>query len=189
MKNEHLKEEIEDLQEQKEATQEEVRYIYDQKDEARDKFLTMDEYAKQKNKELATIETKLQKAKQEYKPYKAQEELNQIHELFPMMKEQLRIADLCQKIGFTIEAVRKLLGGITLSIASGKLYSPEHKQYFEVKDAKMKIEKEPDNPNKLRLAINGMDVVEWFRQKYKEVQQRVVANFLQASPKNKGFRL
>ncbi|KAA6320452.1 hypothetical protein EZS27_029777, partial [termite gut metagenome] len=118
-----------------------------------------------------------------------QEELNQIHELFPMMKEQLRIADLCQKIGFTIEAVRQLLKGITLSIASGKLYSSEHKQHFEVKEAIVKIEHEPDNPNKLRLAINGMNVVDWFRQKYKEVQQKIVVNFRQASPKNKGFRL
>jgi hypothetical protein len=149
----------------------------------------MDEYAKQKNKELTTIETKLQKAKQEYEPYKAQEELNQIHELFPMMKEQLRIADLCQKIGFTIEAVRKLLGGITLSIASGKLYSPEHKQYFEVKDAKVKIEHEPDNPNKLRLTINGTNIIDWFKLKYKELQQKVGINSRQVSPKNKEFRL
>jgi hypothetical protein len=143
------------------------------KDEARDKFLAMDEYVRRKDNELTIIETKLQKTKQEYEPYKTQEELNQIHELFPMMKEQLRIADLCQKIGFTIEAVRELFKGITLSIASGKLYSSEHKQYFEVKEAKVKIEKEPDDPNKLRLSINGMNVLEWFRQKYREVQQRI----------------
>ncbi|KAA6321386.1 hypothetical protein EZS27_028958 [termite gut metagenome] len=76
-----------------------------------------------------------------------------------------------------------------MSIASGKLYSPEHKQYFEVKDAKMKIEKEPDNPNKLRLAINEINIVDWFRQKYKEVQQRVVGNTHQVSPESKGFKL
>jgi hypothetical protein len=130
VKNEHLKEEIEDLQEQKEATRKEVRHVYDMKDEARNKFLTMDEYVRRKDDELTVIETKLQKAKQEYDPYKAQEELNLIHELFPMMKEQVRIAALCQKIGFTIEAIRKLLKGITLSIASGKLYSVEHKGKF-----------------------------------------------------------
>ncbi|KAA6335357.1 hypothetical protein EZS27_016395 [termite gut metagenome] len=189
VKNEHLKGEIEDLQEQKEATREEVRHVYDMKDEARDKFLTMDEYVRRKDNELSIIETKLQKAKQDYEPYKAQEELNLIHELFPVMKEQLRIADLCQTIGFTIDAVRQLLKGITLSIASGKLYSVEHKQYFEVKDAKVKIEKELDNPNKLRLAINEMNIVDWFKQKYKEVQQKIGVNFRQALPINKGFRL
>jgi hypothetical protein len=148
----------------------------------------MDEYVRRKDDELTVIETKLQQAKQEYEPYKTQEELNWIHELFPMMKEQLRIAELCQKIGFTIEAVKQLLKGITLSIASGKLYSFEHKQYFEMKDAKMKIEKESDNPNKLRLAINEMNVLDWFRQKYKELQQRIKVNSFNVS-KNKGLGL
>ncbi|KAA6325678.1 hypothetical protein EZS27_025135, partial [termite gut metagenome] len=188
VKNENLKEEIEDLQEQKEATREEVRHVYDMKDEARDKFLAMDEYVRRKDNELTSIETKLQKTKQEYEPYKVQEELNRIHELFPIMKEQLRIAELCQKIGFTIEAVRQLLKGITLSIVFGKLYSPEHKQHFEVKEAKVKIDHEPDNPNKLRLSINGMNIMDWFRQKYKEVQQRIRVNTFNVS-KNKGFRL
>ncbi|KAA6336986.1 Plasmid recombination enzyme [termite gut metagenome] len=189
VKNENLKEDIEDLQEQKEATREEVRHVYDLKDEARDKFLAIDEYVRRKDNELTIIETKLQKAKQEYEPYKAQEELNRIHELFPMMKEQLRIAALCQGVGFTIEAVKQLLRGITIQIHSGKLYSPEHKQYFEVKDAQVKIEKEPDNPNKLRLAINGMNIIDWFKQKYKDIQQRIVANFRQASPKSRRFGL
>ncbi|KAA6327781.1 hypothetical protein EZS27_023260 [termite gut metagenome] len=188
VKNENLKEEIEDLQEQKEATREEVRHVYGMKDEARDKYLAMDEYVRRKDNELISIETKLQKAKQEYEPYRAQEELNLIHDLFPMMKEQLRIAALCQNIGFTIEAVKQLLKGITLSITSGKLYSSEHKQYFEVKDAQVKIEKEPDNPNKLRLAINEMNVLDWFRQKYKELQQRIKVNSFNVS-KNKGLGL
>ncbi|KAA6306757.1 Plasmid recombination enzyme, partial [termite gut metagenome] len=122
VKNENLKEEIEDLQEQKEATQEEVCHVYDLKDEARDKFLAMDAYVRRKDNELSIIETKLQKAKQEYEPYKTQEELNRIHALFPMVKEQLRIANLCQKIGFTIDAVKQLLRGITIPIHSGKLY-------------------------------------------------------------------
>ncbi|KAA6322867.1 Plasmid recombination enzyme [termite gut metagenome] len=189
VKNENLKGEIEDLQEQKEATREEVRHTYDMKDEARDKFLAMDEYAKQKNKELATIETKLQQAKQAYEPYIAQEELNRIHELFPMMKEQLRIAELCRRIGFTIDAVKQLLRGITLSINSGKLYSFEYKQYFEAKEATIKIDHEPDNPNKLRLNINGVNIIDWFKLKYKELQQKIGFSTHQVSPKNKGFRL
>jgi hypothetical protein len=189
VQNENLKEEIEDLQEQKAATREEVRHVYDLKDEARDKFLAMDEYVRRKDNELTSIETKLQKAKQDYEPYRAQEELNLIYELFPMMKEQLRIANLCQKIGFTIEAVKQLLKGITLSIASGKLYSFEHKQYFEVKDSKMKIEKEPDNPDKLRLNLNGMNILEWFREKYQEAQKKFGINGKQEMNKNKGIKM
>ncbi|KAA6323342.1 hypothetical protein EZS27_027212, partial [termite gut metagenome] len=189
VKNENLKEEIEDLQEQKEATMEEVRSIYDQKDEARDKFLAMDEYVRRKDNELTSIETKLQKAKQDYEPYKLQEELNLIHDLFPMMKEQLRIAELCRRIGFTIDAVKQLLRGITLSINSGKLYSFEHKQYFEAKEATIKIDHEPDNPNKLRLNINGTNIIDWFKLKYKELQQRIKINTFVNVSKNKGLGL
>ncbi|KAA6331847.1 Plasmid recombination enzyme, partial [termite gut metagenome] len=191
VKNENLKEEIEDLQEQKEATREEVRHVYDMKDEARDKFLAMDEYVRRKDNELTIIETKLQKTKQEYEPYKVQEELNRIHELFPMMKEQLRIADLCRKIGFTIDAVRELLKGITLSIASGKLYSVEHKQYFEVKDAKVKIDHESDNPDKLRLTINGTNIIDWFKLKYKEFPKAIGIHIkpMRDAEKNKGIKL
>ncbi|KAA6320271.1 Plasmid recombination enzyme, partial [termite gut metagenome] len=123
VKNEYLKGEIEDLQEQKEATKEEVRHVYDMKDEARDKFLAMDEYVRRKDNELSIIEIKLQKAKQDYEPYRAQEELNRIHELFPMMKEQLRIADLCRKIGLAIESIKSLFEGKCLTAKSFSFFS------------------------------------------------------------------
>ncbi|KAA6316228.1 Plasmid recombination enzyme [termite gut metagenome] len=189
VKNENLKEEIEDLQEQKEATKEEVRHVYDLKDEARDKFLAMDEYVRRKDNELSIIETKLQKAKQEYEPYRAQEELNLIHELFPMMKEQLRIADLYRKIGLAIESIKLLFEGKSLTTKSFSFFSPEHNQKFMAEDVRLKIEKEPDNPNKLRLNLNEMNILEWFQQKYKEFQQRIVSNTRQVPLKNKGFRL
>jgi hypothetical protein len=159
------------------------------KDEARDKFLAMDEYVRRKDNELSIIETKLQKARQEYEPYRAQEELNLIHELFPMMKEQLRIADLCQKIGLAIESIKALFEGKSLTAKSFSFFSPEHNQKFMAEDVRLKIEKEPDNPNKLRLAINGMNVIDWFRQKYKEVQQRIGINILQGSKERKVFKL
>jgi chromosome segregation ATPase len=75
VEKEYLKEEVEDLTEQKQEVYGKVRDMYDRKDEAQEKFLAMDEYIRQKNKELTTIETKLVKAKQDYEPYKAQEEL------------------------------------------------------------------------------------------------------------------
>lgn len=48
----------------------------------REKFLDMDKHVRDKKEELATVENKLQKVKQDYEPYKAQEELNLIHSLF-----------------------------------------------------------------------------------------------------------
>ncbi|GHT29149.1 mobilization protein BmpH [Bacteroidia bacterium] len=180
LQNETLKEDIEDLTEQKQEVYGKVRDMYDMKDEAQEKFLAMDEHIQQKNKELATIENKLQKAKQEYEPYKAQEELNLIHELFPMMKENLRIAELCKKIGIGIEYIKMLFSGKTLTAKSFSFFSSEYNQKFTAKDVKLKIEKEQDNSNKLRLTLNGMNILDWFRKKYQEVQKKVV--FL---PKNR----
>ncbi|KAA6330830.1 hypothetical protein EZS27_020505, partial [termite gut metagenome] len=67
-------------------------------------------------------------------------------------------------------------------------FSPEHNQKFTAEDVRLKIEKEPDNPNKLRLNLNGMNILEWFRQKYKEVQQKIDIISRQV-PKSKGFKL
>ncbi|KAA6340297.1 Plasmid recombination enzyme [termite gut metagenome] len=189
VKNEYLKGEIEDLQEQKEATKEEVRHVYDLKDEARDKFLAMDEYVRRKDNELTIIETKLQQAKQEYEPYKVQEELNLIHELFPMMKEQLRIADLCRKIGLAIESIKSLFEGKSLTAKPFSFFSPEHNQKFMAEDVRLKIEKEPDNPNKLRLNLNGMNILEWFKVKYQEVQKKHNTGRKPEINKSKGIKI
>ncbi|MDR2058085.1 MAG: hypothetical protein LBP83_07390 [Dysgonamonadaceae bacterium] len=163
--------------------------MYDRKDEAREKFLDMDRHVKDKTKELTTVETKLQRAQQDYEPYKAQEELNLIHELFPMMKEQLRIAGLCQKIGLAIESIKALLTGKTLAAKSFSFFSPKHNQKFTMEDVKLKIEKMPDNPNKLRLNLNGVDILEWFKQKYQEVQKKFSIGKKLEVNRNKGIKI
>ncbi|GAB6012816.1 MobV family relaxase [Viscerimonas tarda] len=174
LQNETLKEDIEDLTEQKQEVYGKVRDMYDKKDEAQEKFLAMDEHIRQKNNELATIETKLKTAQQDYEPYKAQEELNLIHELFPMMKENLRIAELCRKIGIGIEYIKLLFTGKTLTAKSFSFFSPEHNQKFTAENINLKIEKEQDNPNRLRLTLNEMNILDWFRGKYQEIHRKVV---------------
>jgi hypothetical protein len=106
-----------------------------------------------------------------------------------MMKEQIRIAKLCQRIGLAIESIKALFEGKSLTAKSFSFFSPEHNQKFTAEDVRLKIEKEPDNPNKLRLNFNGMNILEWFQQKYKEFQQRIVDNTRQVPPKSKGLRL
>ncbi|KAA6311523.1 Plasmid recombination enzyme [termite gut metagenome] len=194
VKNENLKGEIEDLQDQKEATREEVRHVYDLKEEARNKFLAMDEYVRRKDNELTSIEAKLQKAKQDYEPYRAQEELNFIHALFPMMKEQLRIAELCRKVGLAIESIKSLFEGKSLTAKFFSFFSPEHNQKFTAEDVRLKIEKEPDNPNKLQLNLNGMNILEWFRQKYQVFQKSIDIHVkpkheTELQNKNKGIKM
>ncbi|GHT58051.1 hypothetical protein AGMMS50239_01770 [Bacteroidia bacterium] len=120
-----------------------------------------------------------------YEPNKAQEELNLIHDLFPMMKENLRMAELCKKIGIGIEYIKMLFSDKSLTAKSFSFFSPEHNQKFTAENINLKIEKEQDNPNKLRLTLNGINILDWFRQKYQEVQRKVVP-----LPKNrKTFKL
>ncbi|GHT35433.1 mobilization protein BmpH [Bacteroidia bacterium] len=189
IQNETLKEDIEDLTEQKQEVYGKVRDMYDQKDEAQEKFLAMDEHIRQKNKELATIETKLKTAHQDYEPYKVQKELNLIHELFPMMKENLRIAELCKKIGIGIEYIKMLFSGKSLTAKSFSFFSPEHNQKFTAENINLKIDKEQDNSNKLRLTLNGINILDWFREKYQEVQQKYDIGKRPEVNKNKGVKM
>jgi len=122
----------------------------------------MDKYLYQKEQEVSVVEDKLQKIKQDYEPYKAQEELNLIHDLFPMMKEQLRIADFCKKIGLAFESIKTLFADKGLTANTFSFFSPEHNKKFTANDVKIRIEKEPDNPNKLRLNLNGVGILDWF---------------------------
>lgn len=74
--NEDLKENIEYLQEEKQEVYEKVRDMYDRKDEAREKFLNMHEYTRQKEMEITNLETRIEQLKQDYEPYKAQDDIN-----------------------------------------------------------------------------------------------------------------
>jgi len=185
-KNADLKKEIQSIECEQKEVYEKVRYLYDRKDEATEKFWNIDKHLHQKEQEIATVEAKLQKVNQEYKPYKAQEELNLIHDLFPMMKEQLRIADFCKNIGLAFESIKVLFAGKGLTAKTFSFFSPEHNQKFTAVDAKIKIEKEPDNPNKLRLNLNGMNILDWFKQKYSELQNK---NQLKISPKSSKMKI
>ena len=192
-KNEGLKEDIVILEERKQEVSDNVRDLYDRKDEAKEKFLNMDEYARRKEKELADMETRLQQLKQDYEPYKAQEELNAINKYFPMMKEQLRTAGFCKKIGLVSDSIRSLLAGKTLTADSFNFFSPEHNQHFEAKDIRLKIEKEPENSEKLRLTLNGQDITDWFKQMCNN-QRQIIRPYTKPAPKpeinnGKGFKV
>jgi hypothetical protein len=135
------------------------------------------------------VTAKLQKAKQEYEPYIAQEELNLIHNLFPMMKEQLRIADFCKKMGLAVNSIKALLEGRNLTAKMFSFFSPEARQKFTAEDVKLKMEREPDNPDKLRLNLNGVNIIDWSREQYQRVKQATRLNIKPEAGKNKGFKM
>jgi len=183
-KNEDLKEEIEVLQERKEEVYDSVRDLYDRKDEAREKFLDMHEYVQKKEKELEAMETRLQQLRQDYEPYKAQDELNTLVEVFPQIGESLRMTQLCRGIGLAIDTIRKLFTGEAVSY-TGKLHSPEHDRDFSVQDAKLQLYKEKDKPDKIHLSFNGQNILDWFKEQFAKIRQSVRPYIKPTPPKEK----
>ena len=169
--NEELKEDIEYLQDQKQEVYDSVRDLYDRKDEARDKFLNMHEYIQQKKAEISAMETRIEQLKQSYEPYKAQDDINLLLNVFPHLGERLRIAQLCKAVGLTIDIIKQLFKGEAVTI-TGKLHSPEHDQPFRVQNAKLQLSKESKDSGRLKLSINGQNIIDWFKQKYQELRQR-----------------
>lgn len=170
--NKDLKENIEYLEEQKQEEYEKVRDMYDRKDEAREKFLNMHEYTQQKEREISNLKAHIEQLKQNYEPYRAQDDLNLLYEVFPVLGERLRITRLCKAVGLAIDTIKHLFNGEAISI-SGKLHSPEHNQSFSVQNAKLQMFKDRDNPDKLKLSINGKNIIDWFSLKYQEMKQVV----------------
>ena len=188
--NEDLKENIEYLQEEKQEVYEKVRDMYDRKDEAREKFLTMHEYTQQKGQEISKLETRIEQLKQDYEPYKAQDDINLLFSVFPQLSERLRIAQLCKGVGLTIDAIKQLFKGEAVMV-NGKLHSPEHNHSYNVQDAKLQLFKESRESDRLKLSINGQNIIDWFKQEYQEFQVTIKMKSEQKSPINnsKSFRM
>ncbi|MFV0331904.1 MAG: MobV family relaxase [Dysgonomonas sp.] len=180
-----LKQKITYLEDEKLEVYEKVRDMYDRKDEAREKFLNMHEYIQQKEQEATAVEARLEQLKQKYEPYKAQEDINLLFEVFPQLNERLRIAQLCKDIGLAVDAVKRLFKGEEIMI-TGTLHSPEHNRSFEVQNIKLQLLKDKANPNKLELFISSKNIIDWFKQKYQELKQSV--RTIQKPEKNKGVR-
>ncbi len=85
---------------------EKIRDLYDRKDEAREKFLNMGEYNKQKKSEISVTESRLEQLKLDYEPYKVQDALSLLLEIYPKLSEKLRIANLCKGVGLTIDMIK-----------------------------------------------------------------------------------
>lgn len=157
VKNEDLKEDIEVLQERKEEVYDSMRDLYDRKDEAREKFLDMDNYLRQKEKELAETKIRLEQHQKRYEPYKAQDDINMLVSIFPKLSENLQMVQLCRGIGLAIETMKEIFTGKEVTVTC-KLYSQEHDRYFNVQDGKLQLYKEHDKPNKLHLSVNGQNI-------------------------------
>jgi hypothetical protein len=115
------------------------------------------------------------------------QELEKIHALFPKIKELLRMENLCRYLGFG-EKKKKMILEMKPVGFKGELYSAEYKRRFETEHSVAEIKPDPNEPNKLRLTIDGLGDAAWFRQKHREFQ-----NLLGIKPRepnqNKGVKL
>lgn len=169
-KEAELQEDIKYLEDEKQDVYEKVRDMYDRKDGVQEKFLNMHEYTQLKEQEATAIETRLEELKRDYEPYKAQEDLNLLVEVFPNLKERLRITQLCKGIGLAIDVIKRLFKGEAITV-TGKLHSVEHKESFSVREGKLQLFKETDNPNKFKLTLHGRNIVDWFKEKFQEMKK------------------
>ena len=192
VQNEDLKESIGYLEEEKQEVYGKVRDKYDRKDEAREKFLNLHEYTQQKEMEIANLEARIEQLKQDYEPYKAQDDINLLLNVFPHLSERLRITQLCKGIGLTIDTIKRLFHGEALTV-TGKLYSHEHNQSFSVQDAKLQIFREGKDSDKLKLSINGENIIDWFKEQFGKFQQTIRPHIKPPTKpemgKNKGIKM
>lgn len=103
---------------------------------------------------------------------KLKQELKKIHDVFPKIKELLRIENLCKHLGFSDELVKLILEMKPIGF-KGKLYSAEYKRDFQTDYSEAEIKPHPTEENRLQLTIDGVNDTNWFRQKYKEFQESI----------------
>lgn len=124
--------------------------------------------------ENRSLKTETQTLQKEYQTTtdKLRTELRKIYDLFPNLRELLSIERMCRLVGFTEKLTKQILTGEKVGF-KGSLYSSEYKRKFSTVHSVAQMEPEPKQPEKLRLAIDGVDIIEWFRLKYREFQRSV----------------
>ena len=127
--------------------------------------------------ENRSLKTEMQSLQKEYATTtdKLCAELKKIFDLFPNLRELLSIERMCRLVGFSDKLTKQILTGGKVGF-KGSLYSAEYKRKFSTEHSTAQIEPEPNKPGKLRLAIDGVDIIEWFRMKYREFQRSVGVN-------------
>lgn len=119
---------------------------------------------------------------------KLKEELKKIHDLFPELKELLRIENLCKHIGFGEELTKMILDMKPVGF-KGKLYSAEYKRQFETDHSVAEIKPHHTRKDRLQLTIDGVSDTNWFRKKYKEFQEALGIKQKLEIGKSKGIKM
>ncbi|MDR2913480.1 MAG: hypothetical protein LBV74_01360 [Tannerella sp.] len=103
---------------------------------------------------------------------KLRQELDRIYSLFPKIKELLRMENLCRHLGFGESQIKAILEMKPVGF-KGKLYSSEYSRHFETEYSVTEIKPSSNEPDRLKLTIDGVSDTNWFRQKYREFQESI----------------
>jgi len=206
VQNENLQENIQELQQQKEIASKELSRVKSEIKTEKMKSAAVDvatsaiegigsvfgsSKAKRLQQEIDVLKSENAELQTEIKTLKGQiqtgaaehtkvtdslrQELEKIHGLFPKIKELLRIENLCRYLGFNDALTGEILKMKPVGF-KGKLYSAEYRQKFETERSVAEIKPDPNSPDKLRLNIDGVSDVEWFRQKKNDFLQKMGIN-------------
>lgn len=124
--------------------------------------------------EISDLNKRILKMEQEHKEEtdRLNKVLDKIDGLFPIVKEWLRIEELCRLLGFGKDMLKELIQKKPVNF-SGPLYSPEFKRHFNTERSTAQVERHPEERRKLRLMIDGVEEFDWFKNKRKELLQMI----------------
>jgi hypothetical protein len=91
-------------------------------------------------------------------------QLDKIDEWLPDAKPLIKMGEYCRGIGFSDTQAKDLIAMRPVRF-TGELYSHEFTQRFKATDTEAQLEK---RDNVFRLLIDGMGIIQWFRQKHRE---------------------
>ncbi len=111
---------------------------------------------------------------------KLRTELKKVYELFPKLRELLSIERMCRLVGFSDDLIKRILSDGKVGF-KGSLYSAEYKRNFSTEHSTAEIVPEPGKTNKLRIVIDGVDIIEWFRFKYREFQRSIGIDWVETN--------
>lgn len=108
---------------------------------------------------------------------------------FPLFADAMRMEKYCHSVGFTPEQTDHLFTFQPLEY-SGNLYSEEHRRSLSVTDAtaQMGIE-QGEKGKRFVLRINGKNILDWFREQFERLLQRIRPTIQQPQRKSRGFKL
>lgn len=99
-----------------------------------------------------------------------QTKIDKLFESIPILKEYDIIMRLCETIRIPFDIVKQIFAGRAVPF-SGELYSPEHKQSFEAKEAVFSIGSSKEN--KPLLFINGIYYTNWFKEQKQKIYEKI----------------